>query len=123
MTNHLPNGDVLSASLSCVFRKEQKHSIASPRHFWERPVSDLAARTWQTCHFFTRCFCLSLGNFGPTQNKDPAPRLRHDAANEIRSLRSARFDPPLWQHQTFAVDDNGLLVHPGGFGTEVWLSS
>ena len=34
--NHLSNGDVLSATLSCMFRKEQKDSIASHHHFWER---------------------------------------------------------------------------------------
>ena len=53
----------------------------------------------------------------------PAPQLSNDAANDIRSPQRKLYDPPKKHHHFFfEVDEDGLLVHPGGSCTELFVT-
>ena len=68
----------------------------------------------QTVDGFLHSFCSPLGSIESNHNKFPAPRLRTDAADEIRSPPCELYDPPLQHHHIFAFDEYSLLVLPGG---------
>ena len=66
-------------------------------------------------HHFLRSLLLRRVALNPMKHRVPAPRLRDEAAREIRSRRGGLVDPPLQHQQISADDEHRLLALPGAW--------